>query len=100
MIIKILSATGEFVAEAEQYRLHRKTFDSEERMWEYMRDFGDHYIPFSLETKSGAREVLILQITEPNNSVIVVTDCHVFVMNNQGKTIDRFSVAGELIEAN
>ena len=98
MIIKILSDGGEFVAEAQQYRLHKKLFDDEEKMWAYVRDFADHYVPFSLEAK-GAREVLILQITEPSNSVILVTDCHVFVMNNQGKTIDRFSVTGELPKA-
>lgn len=108
MLIKIIStqvrATNvdgrEFVAEANQYLLQKLHFDNQEDMWEYLQDFGDYYSPFNLDIKGKGREVMILQITEPAHSTIVVTACHVFVMNKNGKTIDRFSIASDLQEAN
>lgn len=107
MIIKIIDSLNEetivnkreFVAEATQYNLQKIEFDNETDMWEYLHDYGNYHSPFNLHIKPGAREVVILDISEPSRSVIVATNCHVFVMNSDGKTIDRFSVAGELPEA-
>ena len=86
----------EFVTEAIQYRLQIMYFNDEEQMWEYLQNYGEYSAPFSLDAKSERREIMILQITEPIQTAIVATGCHVFVMNEKGKTIDRFSISNEL----
>ncbi len=90
------SLKKEFVVEATAYLAEIIILGKNPTHEEFLGAVTDFHIPFDLdwELEEGGG-ILILRILKPRMLNVIATECSVFVMNDQGKTVDRFQVSAK-----
>lgn len=96
MIVKAVShEKGEFFLECKQFTAETKSFSTQEELEVLQNLWGNWQVPFYFdydEKKDGKVQVLVVQAAGGDNYTSIFKDCFVFIMNNDGKTIDRYNI--------
>lgn len=106
MIIKLIDNSEQesvekvmrhYTVEAESYRVDIRFFNNHKEYEKFLNEIhGDYYVPFRLFDIEDGGEVLIIQHgkVKAGSSAknILAQKCQLFVMNNDGKTIDKYLV--------
>ena len=100
MIIKIHDRSNSsrqvLAIEAERYGKYIVPHNTSQQYFDELNSVGSHYVPFQMPDYTHAYqpgEFMVLKIIKPyDDTPIIVTGCIVFVMNNDGQTIDKWVV--------
>ena len=87
----------EYVVEAKGYTIETHWFDTQKELWIYLESHPPYSVPFGLEPirekEEEGRRVIDLKYLDAEGLVlgwIIAQKCMVFIMNDQGKTIDTY----------
>lgn len=86
---------NEYAVEAQGYKVERHWFNSHADLGEFLESHPPFNVPFGLEAIKGkdGRSVIDLSYRNDQGQIlgwIVAQRCTVFIMNDQGKTIDTY----------